>query len=321
MEVMVNNVVNQMAKVLNAEQLIVLRNVLQNELATKVAQDLKTNMELLREFITSKSYENCSRGTLKLYESENVKFINWIDKTVDKVTKKDIEAYLMAYKNANGISNVTLNNMRRYISAFFTYLEYEDIITCNPVRKTKPVKEIKVVKKPFTELELEELRDGVGNLRDKAIIDTLNTTGMRVSELCSLDIEDIHGRSAVIRGKGNKERTVYFSERAWHNVQKYLNTRTDNNPALFVGLKRSNGAFNRITINAVESMIRMIGMKKDIVAHPHKFRRTVASRAANKGMPIQEIQVLLGHSKIDTTMIYCNVNESNIRLSHEKFVG
>lgn len=321
MENMIQSVLEQMRGVLDECQAKHLEKVLRHEMTAKKECDVRSNMRLLADFIASKEYEDCARGTLEMYEAENRKFIAWLGKSVINANKKDIEKYLTEYRTKRKISNVTLNNTRRYISAFFTYMEYEDIIPCNPVRKTKPVKEPQIIKKPFTELEVEELRESAESIRDKAIIDTLNTTGMRVSELCSLNIEDVHNRTAIVRGKGNKERTVYFSEKAWHSVEKYIASRTDSNPALFVNTRRSKDAIRRISKGTVESIIREIGIKNNIVAHPHKFRRTVASRAANKGMPIQEIQVLLGHSKIDTTMIYCKVNESNIRLSHERFVG
>lgn len=317
----IKNVLKTMEKVLNSEQLQLLGDTLRKEFMRQEEKQKESNEKLLNDFIASKSYEDCSPGTLFQYRRENEKFLESIHKKIENINKKDIERYLSEYKNTHEISNTTLNNMRRYISAFFTYLEFEDVIKCNPVRKIKPVKEIKTIKKPFSELEIEELRDNVSTMRDKAIIDTLNTTGMRVSELCSVNIDDIHDRAAVIRGKGNKERKVYFSERSWHNVQKYLESRNDDNPALFVNLKMMNNRYKRISKSSVEKMIRKAGRSVDVIAHPHKFRRTVASRAANKGMPIQEIQVLLGHSKIDTTMIYCNVNEANVRLSHERYVG
>lgn len=321
MQKLVQNVLERMQEILDDGQLEWLKEVLEHELLERKERNYQDNMELLTEFISSKSYEDCASGTLEMYKTENQKFLNWLTKSVLEVSKKDIEKYLTEYREKRKVSNVTLNNMRRYLSAFFTYLEYEDIIPCNPVRKTKPVKEAKIVKAPFTELEVEKLRESVKSIRDRAIIDTLNTTGMRVSELCSLNIEDIHDRKTVIRGKGNKERTVYFSETAWHSVEKYINSRTDHNPALFVNERKTEDCIKRITKETVESRLRKLGAENSIIAHPHKFRRTVASRAANKGMPIQEIQVLLGHSKIDTTMIYCSVNEANIKLSHERFVG
>lgn len=310
-----------MQGILNYEQLEVLEHTLERELNKQVEKQKESNDKLLDGFLKSKAYEDCSSTTLAQYERENRKFIQWSRKKVENITKRDIEKYLSEYREEHNISNVTVNNMRRYISAFFNYLEYEDIIKCNPVRKTKPVKEAKKIKKPFTDLEIEEIRDNANTLRDKAIIDTFNTTGMRVSELCSINRADIKDRTVIIRGKGNKERKVYFSERSWHNVERYLNSRKDNNPALFVNLRKTKEEYKRISKASVEKMIHNIGKIVEVTAHPHKFRRTVASRAANKGMPIQEIQVLLGHSKIDTTMIYCNVNESNVRLSHERYIG
>lgn len=321
MQKIIENVLAKMQGKIDGEQLKELEGVLRQEMIEQKEKNDHDNKKLLEEFLSSKSYEDCSKGTLEMYRTENKKFLNWLQKSVIDVTKKDIEKYLADYREKRNVSNVTLNNMRRYISAFFTYLEYEDIIPCNPVRKTKPVKEAKIMKKPFTELEIEKLRENAQSVRDKAIIDTLNTTGMRVSELCSLNIDDICDRKAVIKGKGNKERIVYFSEKAWYSVEKYISSRTDSNPALFVNERKTEACIKRITKESVESRLRKLGAENSIVAHPHKFRRTVASRAANKGMPIQEIQVLLGHSKIDTTMIYCSVNEANIKLSHERFVG
>lgn len=169
MQKVIQNVLGKMREVLDGMQLELLQSVLEKELAVKKGSDLRRNEELLGDFLASKAYEDCARGTLELYESENRKFIQWLGKSVVDVNKKDIERYLAEYREMRHVSNITLNNMRRYISAFFTYLEYEDIIPCNPVRKTKPVKESKVIKKPFTELEVEELRENVGTLRDRAI--------------------------------------------------------------------------------------------------------------------------------------------------------
>lgn len=276
---------------------------------------------MLNDFILSKTYENCSQQTIEQYRRENTKFLNSIRKKVENITKKDIEKYLSGYRNSHNVSDVTLNNMRRFISAFFNYLEFEDIIKCNPVRKTKPVREVKIIRPSFTDLEVEEMRESITTLRDKAIIETLNTTGVRVSELCNMNINDIQNGTSIIRGKGNKDRTVYFSDKALYYLHKYLESRTDTNNALFINLKRTNGKYGRITKGSVEKMIRDVGKKINIKAYPHKFRRTVATRGINKGMPIQEVRVLLGHSKIDTTLIYCNVAESNIQMSHKKYIA
>lgn len=317
----INNVVNKMEGVLGKEQLELLKKTLEYELLAKEKKDKASNERLLNDFISSKSYENCSQQTIEQYKRENMKFLKAIRKKVENVNKKDIEKYLSDYRKSHEVSDVTLNNMRRFISAFFNYLEFEDIIKCNPVRKTKPVREVKLIKPSFTDLEVEEMRENVSTLRDKAIIETLNTTGVRVSELCNMNIDDIQNGSAVIRGKGNKERTVYFSDKALYYLNKYLDTRKDTNTALFINLKKTKGKYERVSKGSIEKMIRDIGNESGIKAHPHKFRRTVATRGINKGMPIQEVRVLLGHSKIDTTLIYCNVAESNIQMSHKKYIS
>ena len=317
----ISNVVNKMEGILGKDQLELLKQTLEYELLAKEKKDKASNERLLNDFISSKSYENCSQQTIEQYKRENMKFLKTIRKKVENINKKDIEKYLSDYRKSHKVSDVTLNNMRRFISAFFNYLEFEDIIKCNPVRKTKPVREVKLVKPSFTDLEVEEMRENVSTLRDKAIIETLNTTGVRVSELCNMNIGDISNGSAIIRGKGNKERTVYFSDKALYYLNKYLATRKDSNAALFVNLKRTDGEHVRVSKGSVEKMIRDIGNKISVKAHPHKFRRTVATRGINKGMPIQEIRVLLGHSKIDTTLIYCNVAESNVQMSHKKYIS
>ena len=317
----INNIVISMKETLNENQLEVLKQTLKNELLAKEKREKTSNEKLLNDFIASKSYENCSKQTIEQYRRENTKFLNTVRKKVENINKKDIEKYLSNYRGTHNVSDVTINNMRRFISAFFNYLEFEDIIKCNPVRKTKPVREVKLVKPSFTDLEVEEMRESVNTLRDKAIIETLNTTGVRVSELCNMNIEDIQNGSAIIRGKGNKERTVYFSDKALYYLNRYLNTRKDTNSSLFINLKKTNGEYKRISKGSIEKMIRDTGKETGIKAYPHKFRRTVATRGINKGMPIQEVRVLLGHSKIDTTLIYCNVAESNIQMSHKKYIS
>ena len=317
----IKNIIKKMKKTLNEQQLIELEKTLENELIRKYEKDKKDNLQLLEEFLKNKTYENCSQGTILQYKRENMRFLEYAKKKVSNIDKKDVEKYLVNYREQNGVSDVTLNNARRFISAFFNYLESEDIIKCNPVRKTKPVREIKKLKPSFTELEIEQIRELVNNDRDRAIIETLNTTGIRVSELCSLNISDIHSNIAVIKGKGNKERKVYFSDKALYYIHKYIKSRQDNNHALFVNKKRSKGMYNRISKSSIEKMVRNVGEEVKIRAYPHKFRRTVATRGANKGMPIQEIQALLGHSKLDTTMIYCNVADSNVQMSHKKYIA
>ena len=321
MNQIIKNVLKVMKSSLNEEQLKVLEKTLEMELMRKQEKDRKSNEQLLEEFLRSKTYENCSPDTIAQYKRENMSFINYVNKRVENVDKKDVEMYLADYREKRNVSDRTLNNARAFISAFFNYLEFEDVIKCNPVRKTKPVKEIKKLKPSFTDLQVEKMRENCKTDREKAIIETLNTTGVRVSELCNIDIEDIQDGAAVIRGKGNKERTVYFSDKALYYIYKYIGSRDDCNGALFVNEKRTNGTYNRVSKNSIEKIVRNIGENVDVKAYPHKFRRTVATRGSNKGMPIQEIQALLGHSKLDTTMIYCNVDEANVKMSHKKYIA
>ena len=321
MKKIIKNVIKAMQSSLDGRQLLVLESVLEKELSKRQERDKHSNEKLLSEFLASKSYENCSEETIAQYKRENERFLSEVGKRVEDIDKKDIEMYLADYRERRKVSNVTLNNARRFISAFFNYLEFEDVIKCNPVRKTKPVREIKRLKPSFSELEIEQMRELANSDRDKAIIETLNTTGIRVSELCGLNINDIHNSSAIIRGKGNKERKVYFSDRAIYYIRKYIASRQDGSNALFVNDKRTQGIYNRVSKNSIEKMIREIGGKVNVRAYPHQFRRTVATRGANKGMPIQEIQALLGHSKLDTTMIYCNVADSNVEMSHKKYIA
>ena len=321
MKYVIKNVLKSMQNLLNNEQLRQLELNLERELVRKQEREKKNNEQLLEEFIKSKMYENCSSETLSQYKRENMRFLKRVHKKVENVDKKDIEKYLADYREERMVSDRTLNNARAFISAFFNYLEFEDIIKCNPVRKTKPVKEIKKLKPSFTELQVEKMRQCATTDREKAIIETLNTTGVRVSELCNINIKDIENGAAVIRGKGNKERTVYFSDKALYYIRKYIDSRMDTNVALFVNEKRSGGKYNRVSKATIEKIVREIGRKVEVRAYPHKFRRTVATRGGNKGMPIQEIQALLGHSKLDTTMIYCNVADANVQMSHRKYIA
>lgn len=321
MKQIIKNVLKNMKNSLSEEQLKLLEKTLEMELIRKQERDRKSNEQLLDEFLRSKVYENCSPDTISQYKRENIRFIRRVNKRVENVDKKDVEMYLAEYRKERNVSDRTLNNARAFISAFFNYLEFEDVIKCNPVRKTKPVKEIKKLKPSFTDLQVEKMREQCKTDREKAIIETLNTTGVRVSELCNINIKDIQDGAAVIRGKGNKERTVYFSDKALYYIHKYIESRHDCSGALFVNKKRTNGTYNRVSKSSVEKIIRDIGREVDVRAYPHKFRRTVATRGGNKGMPIQEIQALLGHSKLDTTMIYCNVAEANVKMSHRKYIA
>ena len=232
-----------------------------------------------------------------------------------------LRTYLTDYQKINNCSKVSIDNIRRNLSSFFSWLEEENYILKSPMKRIHKVKTDKVIKETLSDESLECLRDSCDNLRDLAIIDLLASTGMRVGELVNINIEDIdfENRECVVFGKGNKERPVYFDARTKIHLKNYLKSRTDDNPALFVSLDKP---FNRLQISGVEIRLRNLGRRLGIHrVHPHKFRRTVATRAIDKGMPIEQVQSLLGHSQIDTTMHYAMVNQNNVKESHRKFVA
>ena len=318
---MINRILNEMKDKLKSSDLKALEKVLKKYLSNEKKDENRqeNNAKLVQEFIANKKFEGCSNKTIEQYEYNVGKFLSDIGKAAVDVNKNDIKGYLAKYQSTHDVSNVTINNMLRYITSFFNYLENEEIILLNPARKIKSIKTEKVIKKPLSDVEVEELRQSTTNLRDMAIIEVLYATGIRVSELCQLNRTDIKNDMAVVKGKGSKERKIYFSQKSMYYLNQYLQSRKDTNEALFVGLKKP---YTRISVECVETICRTLGKVAEVEkVHPHRFRRTMATRALNKGMPIQEVQMLLGHSKIDTTMIYCSVDEDNIKLSHKKYVA
>jgi site-specific recombinase XerD len=247
--------------------------------------------------------------------------INIIKKNIENITTDDIRLYLSNFKEENNSSKVTIDNIRRIFSSFFSWLEEEDYISKNPVRRIHKIKTGRTVKEVLSDENLEILRDNCKNIRDLAIIELLISTGIRVGELVNLSIDDInfHERECIVFGKGESEREVYFDARTKIHLMKYISQRNDNNPALFVSLSKPH---NRLGIGGVETMLRKLGRKLDInKVHPHKFRRTLATNAIDKGMPIEQVQKLLGHVQIDTTMQYAMVNQNNVKIAHRKFIG
>ena len=279
------------------------------------------NDKLLDDFITAKKIEGCSSKTLGYYNSTLRNIFSSIGKPIRVIDTSDVRSYLSDYQSNNHVSKTTINNVRRILSSFFRWLEDEDQIFRSPIRRIKKVKTQKVVKDVFSDEELEILRDNCDNIRDLAIIDILSSTGIRVGEIVNLDISDIdfENRECVVLGKGDKERTVYFDARTKVHLRNYLENRYDDNEALFVSLSSPH---ERLNISGIESMLRDLGNRTGInKVHPHKFRRTFATRAIDKGMPLEEVQRLLGHQKIDTTMEYVVVNQSNVKNSHRRFIG
>lgn len=325
-EQFINEIQRRMLPYLNNEQLKQLGSALEEALhgATVTyegTQDEGKKADLVEAFITAKRIEGCSEKTLKYYRKTIGAMLAGIGKTAQQITTEDLRTYLTNYQIQRGSSKVTIDNIRRILSSFFSWLEDEDFILKSPVRRIHKVKTAKVVKDTYTDEALELMRDSCTNARDLAIIDLLASSGMRVGEMVMLNREDIdfNERECVVIGKGNKERLVYFDARTKIHLQNYLNERTDTNPALFVSLK---APYERLMIGGVETRLREMGKRLNLQkVHPHKFRRTLATSAIDKGMPIEQVQQLLGHQKIDTTMHYAMVKQQNVKLAHRKYIG
>lgn len=276
---------------------------------------------LVESFLSAKKIEGCSEKTLKYYHATIQSMLDEIKKDVKHIVTDDIRCYLTEYQANKKSSKTTIDNIRRILSSFFSWLEDEDYILKSPVRRIHKVKTGTNIKETYSDEALEVMRDNCVELRDLAIIDMLASTGMRVGEMVLLNREDVdfNERECVVFGKGNKERIVYFDARTKIHLQNYLSKRKDNNPALFVSLK---APYDRLKIGGVEARLRNLGKQLGLnKVHPHKFRRTLATMAIDKGMPIEQLQKLLGHSKIDTTLQYAMVKQSNVKIAHRKYIG
>lgn len=322
MEEKLINIINEMAEYLSIAQLKKLQEVLLRELSEEnVNKEDVSNKEYLTLFLNAKRIEGCSERTLKYYRASVEHLLSSVDTPVRKITTEEIRSYLVAYQGINNCSKVTVDNIRRNISSFFSWLEEEDYILKSPMRRIHKIKTKKAVKEIISDEAIELIRDNCSEKRDLAIIDLLYSTGIRVGELVNLDINDLdmEQRECVVYGKGDKERRVYFDAKAKIHLQAYLDSRQDNNPALFVTL---DAPHDRLKISGVEIRIRKLGKSLGLSRiHPHKFRRTMATRAIDKGMPIEQVQKILGHSQIDTTMEYAIVNQVNVKTSHQKFIA
>ena len=329
-ELFIKEVTTKMADFLDDNQRIRLREILteiclnyQIEIIeqTKRQETQKNNTDILDRFIASKEIEGCSTRTLNYYRDNINKMLDTVNLPINEITTEILRNYLSDYKSNSNAGMVTIDNIRRTLSSFFAWLENEDYIVKSPVRRIHKVKTTRRVKETLTDENLEKLRDTCSNVRDLAILELLISTGMRVGELIRLNISDINfqERSCIVLGKGNSEREVYFSAKSKMYIEKYLETRTDDNEALFVSLIKP---YNRLGISGIEITIRNLGRKSNInKVHLHKFRRTMATMAIDKGMPIEQVQKLLGHLKIDTTMEYAMVNQNNVKNSHRKYVN
>lgn len=277
--------------------------------------------DLLALFLAAKRIEGCSEKSLKYYQATIQAMLDGIGKPIKEIVTEDIRQYLTNYQQERHSSRVTIDNIRRILSSFFSWLEDEDYILKSPVRRIHKVKTASNIKETYSDEALELMRDSCSEMRDLAMIDLLASTGMRVGEMVLLNRDDVDftERECVVFGKGDKERMVYFDARTKLHLQAYLESRCDDNPALIVSLK---APFNRLSIGGVESRLRELGRQLGIPkVHPHKFRRTLATMAIDKGMPIEQLQQLLGHKRIDTTLQYAMVKQNNVKLAHRKYIG
>ena len=323
----ITNIMQQMLLYLDNAQMQQMQKVLENALfGCEITMQLEKentndNPKLINDFISAKHIEGCSEKTLKYYRKTIETMVDSIEKGIRHIQTEDLRSYLTDYQSKNNSSKVTIDNIRRILSSFFSWLEDEDYILKSPVRRIHKVKTATNIKETYTDEELERMRDSCVELRDLAIIDMLASTGMRIGEMVLLNKADINfnDRECVVLGKGDKERVVYFDARTKIHLKNYINSRSDDNPALFVSLDKP---YNRLQISGVEIRLRNLGKRLGInKVHPHKFRRTVATKAIDKGMPIEQVQNLLGHSQIDTTMHYAMVNQNNVKESHRKYVA
>lgn len=328
-EKFIQEITDSMSGTLTVDQMAQLNSVLLQTISKytviedgdKVKEDFASNNRLLEIFLSAKLVEGCSAKTIKYYETTVKQLFKYMPKSVKEYTTDDLRAYLAVFQKKHKSSKVTIDNIRRIFSSFFSWLEDEDFILKSPVRRIHKVKTGEQVKEIITDENLERLRDNCKCPRDLAIIDLLASTGMRVGELVKLNRNDVNfaERECIVFGKGNKERVVYFNARAKLHLQEYLASRKDKNQALFVSLDKPH---TRLQISGVEMRLRDLGRGLKIPRiHPHKFRRTLATMAIDKGMPVEQVQKLLGHVKIDTTMRYAMVNQTNVKLSHRKFIG
>lgn len=326
---LINQIQTEMSGVLNNAQRQKLSEVLEHcffnvdvvALGNENLIQSKSNLTLKEEFLSAKQVEGCSERSVNYYSSTLDNLIKSLEKPFNQIETEDLRIYLSKYQKKNDASKQTIDNIRRILSSFFTWLEDEDYILKSPVRRIHKIKTMKQVKETYSDEALERLRDNCKTIRDLALIDMLSSTGMRVGELVKLNRVDVDfvNRECVVLGKGSKERVVYFDARTKLHLQNYLNSRTDENEALFVSLLEPH---NRLEIAGVEIMLRKLGRSLEInKVHPHKFRRTLATRAIDKGMPIEQVQKLLGHQKIDTTMEYAIVDQQNVKNSHKKYLS
>ena len=323
---LIQTVVTDMLSYLNNAQVEKLQEVLLHtlwdyDISLSDGKTKEQEQDLLALFLAAKRIEGCSEKSLKYYQTTTQAMLDGIGKPIKEIVTEDIRQYLTNYQRERHSSRVTIDNIRRILSSFFSWLEDEDYILKSPVRRIHKVKTASNIKETYSDETLELMRDSCSEMRDLAMIDLLASTGMRVGEMVLLNRDDVDfaERECVVFGKGDKERMVYFDARTKLHLQAYLESRNDDNPALIVSLK---APFKRLSIGGVETRLRELGRQLGVhKVHPHKFRRTLATMAIDKGMPIEQLQQLLGHKRIDTTLQYAMVKQSNVKLAHRKYIG
>ncbi len=322
MEEQIVAILNEMAEYLSVSQMKKLQEVMLKTFSEGISEKREiSNKEYLKLFLDAKAIEGCSERTTQYYRVTIERMLKEQTKPIRKITTEDMRSYLSDYQKINDCSKVTVDNVRRNISSFFSWLEEENYILKSPMRRIHKIKTNQQVKEVISDEDIERLRDHCSCMRDLAMIDLLYSTGIRVGELVNLNVSDVdfEARECVVFGKGGKERRVYFDAKAKLHLQNYIKCRKDSNPALFVTL---DAPFDRLKISGVEIRLRQLGRLVDVTrVHPHKFRRTMATRAIDKGMPIEQVQKILGHSQIDTTMQYAMVNQANVKSSHQRYIS
>ena len=328
-EMVINSILERLAGKFDSRQLTEIKSTINScleeydvtRIEDKSLHNTESNLKFLEMFISAKRVEGCAESTLDYYEMVVKRMLDNVHGSVKNITTDELRIYLAEHQKEHNASKVTIDNIRRVLSSFFAWLEDEDYILKSPVRRIHKVKTAKVIKDTLSDEDLEVLRDNCTNLRNLVIVEMLSSTAVRVGELVKLNRSDIdfNERSCIVFGKGSKEREVYFDAKTKLHLQKYLAERTDDNPALFVSL---NAPYERLQISGIQRVVRTLGRQTNIKkVHPHKFRRTVATMAIDKGMPIEQVQTLLGHVKIETTMHYAMVNQSNVKIAHRKYIG
>lgn len=330
-EKIIENVINEMTPHLNQEQIEHLSNVLFVNFHGKELTEQCTDLAdvgidgdeaKIRMFVASKRAVNRQVGTLKQYTREIHNMLLFLGKRIEDITGMDLRYYYGVMRERKGIKMSTMQTRLHYLSSFWDFLITEELVHSNPVKKVGVLKLEKTIKKPFSAAEMEALRSGCDQLRDRALVEFLYSTGVRVSELVSLNVGDIEmgKQELIVYGKGSKERKTYLTDSAKFYLKRYLKTRDQDGLAdqpLFVTL---DAPHNRLTVPGVQNMLRTLGRKAGVMnVHPHRFRRTIATDLLNRGMPIEQVKEFLGHEKLDTTMIYCTVREENVQASHRKF--